>query len=313
VVKNRVPEKSQVDLAVSSGRQVMLVREWARRLVAQEQLPFVALLPLARSILDEVPPDSKLSQWLVLNGLLQAGPIEPATEAAEAAIFIEGLTAARVLAWALRDQTWSSGRLPQIVLAALFGDVGRLLASSTAAAGQRFRAKRTEWLDRNHPSIGAAILASVHRAPPALALLVGQHHERLDGRGFPGGLTARELHPDAPLLAAAFRFAAVCLAQGPRSDGEAGHVQAADRAARVLLCEAESGKWPVAFARLIAQHLVVAEVPVPSAGLAVGDISLDLAPTSDRGWRVDSGHGFQRTHADHNLRRATGCAEAGRS
>jgi hypothetical protein len=296
---------AQIRLCDTTARQASIVTEWGRRLVAQEKLAYQDLLPLFSRVLDEVGPESTLSRWIPLPGLPLASLVEARAGMADAAIFVEGVTAARVLVWALYNQVRESKRLPQLVLAALLGDVGRLLAASNASAGQRFRAKRTEWLDRHHPSIGAAILGTIRRAPVGLALLVGQHHERLDGGGFPRGLMPRDLFPDAATLAAAIRFAGICLAPVSGQEGEGGRQDAARNAARVLLSEAEWGLWPVDFARHISHRIALAETEAmetrsPAPRTAERGEGTTSAPLSgDRHWYVhDEEEGLQGTHRE---------------
>ncbi len=301
---------AQIMLCDATARQSSIVAESARRLVAQERLAYQDLLPLFRRVFDEVQPASMLSRCTPVSGLPLALLVESQTGSADAAIFVEGLTAARLLVWALHDQVRESRRLPQLVLAALMADVGRLLATSNASAGQRFRAKRTEWLERHHPSIGAAVLGTIRGAPVGLALLVGQHHERLDGGGFPRGLMPRDLFPDASILAAATRFAHICLAPDAEQNGEAVGENAAMRAAKVLLSEAEWGMWPVDFARHIFHRLALTEteppatVPVEAVTLpARTDESGEIPPvesfSGDRHWHLhDEEQGPPATHGE---------------
>jgi len=256
---------AQIMLCDATARQSSIVAESARRLVAQERLAYQDLLPLFRRVFDEVQPVSMLTRWTPVSGLPLATLVESQTGLPDVKNFVEGLTAARMLVWALHDQPRESRRLPLLVLAALLADVGRLLATSNASAGQRFRAKRSEWLERHHPSIGAAVLGTIRGAPVGLALLVGQHHERLDGGGFPRGLMPRDLFPDASILAAAIRFAHLCLATDTEQNGAAGRDNAALGAAKVLLSEAEWGMWPVDFARHVSHRLSLTETESTAA------------------------------------------------
>lgn len=52
-----------------------------------------------------------------------------------------------------------------------------------------------------HPQIGALLLRSLAQAPTAVWRAVGEHHERLDGSGYPGGLGAAQLSPLGQLIA----------------------------------------------------------------------------------------------------------------
>lgn len=88
---------------------------------------------------------------------------------------------------------------------------------------------------RMHPYLTERILS----APPTLALLgtlAGQHHERLDGTGYPRGLRAGLLSPSARILAAADAYQGMLEPRPHRDAYDA--AAAADR----LRAEAEAGR-----------------------------------------------------------------------
>ena len=60
--------------------------------------------------------------------------------------------------------------------------------------------------DPNHPGIGAAILDGLNDTPALLGLLIGSHHERWDGTGFPQRLTKGRLLREARWLGLVVRF-----------------------------------------------------------------------------------------------------------
>jgi HD-GYP domain-containing protein (c-di-GMP phosphodiesterase class II) len=86
--------------------------------------------------------------------------------------------------------------------AGLVHDLGRLGVPNTIwdKGGQLSRAE-TERV-RLHPYLTERVLAS-SAALSALAPLAVQHHERLDGSGYPGGLSGGALIPEGRVLAAA--------------------------------------------------------------------------------------------------------------
>jgi HD-GYP domain-containing protein (c-di-GMP phosphodiesterase class II) len=53
-----------------------------------------------------------------------------------------------------------------------------------------------------HPEIGSSILESI-QSPWPLARIVLEHHERLDGSGYPNGLTENEILLESRVLAVA--------------------------------------------------------------------------------------------------------------
>jgi HD-GYP domain-containing protein (c-di-GMP phosphodiesterase class II) len=57
-------------------------------------------------------------------------------------------------------------------------------------------------LIKSHPEVGYDILKGVE-FPWPVAQTVLQHHERLNGSGYPAGLTAQEIVPEARVLAVA--------------------------------------------------------------------------------------------------------------
>lgn len=304
---------AQIALCESTTRQAVILLDWAQRLIAQEHVRYQELLPLFGRICDEMQPVSTLDRIAPLTGLPLAALVVSSAGENDAAVFIAGLTAARVLTWTLHDQPGVSERLSHIVLAALLEDVGRLMATSAVSAGRRFLAKRTAWLNRHHPSIGAAILGTIRGAPVGLGLMVSQHHERLDGGGYPRGLMPRDLHPDSAVLAAASRFAGICVEVDAQSQIANATGNVAIGAARKLLAEAEWGMWSVDFARRLSQRLERSEEhtgtktrPIPQANPESTGNDLEPATTgSSTGDANRQLHSRERhlqgTHTEINL------------
>lgn len=97
---------------------------------------------------------------------------------------------------------WSSSAGKTVERAALVQDIGRLgIASSTWEKPGTYT--DADWDDvRLHPYYSGRILSRANDLRP-LARLAGLHHERLDGSGYPLGVTGEALGEDARLLAAA--------------------------------------------------------------------------------------------------------------
>lgn len=67
-----------------------------------------------------------------------------------------------------------------------------------------------EWLHiHRHPGYSADLIEQAHGLRPDIAIAVYQHHERLDGSGYPHGRGGMFLHPLARIAAVADTFAAV--------------------------------------------------------------------------------------------------------
>lgn len=89
-----------------------------------------------------------------------------------------------------------------IHLGAHLHDVGKL-AVPPEWLRRPGRLSRHEFnLIKAHPGIGGRIVRETH-LDPAVADLVAQHHERLDGSGYPEGLSNGTLMPEAMLVAVA--------------------------------------------------------------------------------------------------------------
>ncbi len=270
---------SQVALFSSTARDTALLAEWGRRIVAQETVRFHALLPLVDRVCDEVRRTPVLRAFTPVSGLALTAVVESQTAGSDAATFVEGLTTARVLAWSLGDDCRLSDRLPLLVLAGMFQDVGKLsIAARRAAAPQR--AEEARWLDHQHPAIGAALFGSVRGVPAELSVIMAQHHEQLDGNGFPRSLIAAEMLPEAAILATATRFAELCLEQG--RGAETAFDYAKTRAAQLLVAEAEWGRWRLDFARHIADR-VASERPDDAPFPIAADAPFPAAPSDDAG------------------------------
>jgi len=101
-----------------------------------------------------------------------------------------------------RKMGWDEDGLQALHVASLVHDVGKISIPAEILA-KPTRLTPTEWaLIREHPETGHAILKDVpFRWPIAEAVL--QHHERLDGSGYPRGLRGDEILPGARILAVA--------------------------------------------------------------------------------------------------------------
>lgn len=66
-----------------------------------------------------------------------------------------------------------------------------------------------EWqMIKNHPTAGKTILSQIS-GMDTVGMIVGQHHERYDGKGYPDGISGEEIHPLASLLSLADSFDAM--------------------------------------------------------------------------------------------------------
>jgi PAS domain S-box-containing protein/putative nucleotidyltransferase with HDIG domain len=97
---------------------------------------------------------------------------------------------------------WGAERIAALHTGALLHDLGKIVvpAEILAKPGKLSEAEFT--LIRQHAASGAEILADIDFEGDVAAMAL-QHHERLDGSGYPAGLKDGEILPEARILAVA--------------------------------------------------------------------------------------------------------------
>ena len=104
----------------------------------------------------------------------------------------------------LSDET-----LEGIRTAATFHDIGKILLPAEILSRPSKLSEADFHLIKTHPQTGYDILKEVE-FPWPVARIVWQHHERLDGSGYPLGLKGEEILPEARVLAVADVVEAMC-------------------------------------------------------------------------------------------------------
>ena len=99
-------------------------------------------------------------------------------------------------------------RVQLVRRAALLHDIGKLSVSN-AILDKRSVLSASEWKAvHQHPTITRLILERV-RSFREMAVIAGEHHEKLDGSGYPDRLTARDLSRESRIIAVADVFGAL--------------------------------------------------------------------------------------------------------
>ncbi len=75
--------------------------------------------------------------------------------------------------------------------------------------------KPTPGLRLLHPEMGSQLMASFLNAGPLLVEIIAQHHERLDGSGFPKGLGGEDLSLLTRIVMVADHYDELCNASNP--------------------------------------------------------------------------------------------------
>ena len=97
---------------------------------------------------------------------------------------------------------WADQKIESIRTAALLHDIGKI-AVPVEILSKPGRLNETEMcLIRQHAAAGADIVAGIDFAGD-VSEMIRQHHERLDGSGYPAGLKGDDILPEARIIAVA--------------------------------------------------------------------------------------------------------------
>lgn len=98
--------------------------------------------------------------------------------------------------------------LERLRLAALVHDLGKIgIADDVLMKPEELTPAERQHVEQ-HPRIAAEILRHLHGAE-AVSRIVASHHERIDGSGYPAGLRAPEILPEALVLSVADVYCAL--------------------------------------------------------------------------------------------------------
>lgn len=108
-----------------------------------------------------------------------------------------------------RELGWSEEEVEGIQIAGYLHDIGKLIVDRDIInAPYRIDAKNSSELNR-HPNAGYEILAPIRHPYADIPLMAKHHHERLDGRGYPDGLTDKQIPMGAKIVSLADSFDAM--------------------------------------------------------------------------------------------------------
>ncbi len=96
------------------------------------------------------------------------------------------------------------GSLDRLIVASFFHDIGELYIDPALHKERINPYNAEEWRQMAaHPAIGHAVLKNMSGIAPVVAELVLEHHERLDGGGYPQGRTKSTISEEGHVLAVA--------------------------------------------------------------------------------------------------------------
>ena len=205
------------DQPVSSALQRKLLDRQLRNplescLLAEDGVNAHQLVQLIAQVLESPVP---LATWLRPHAsrLLQEAanlPIHPvaqllltAGQASRPEAFAHAVQAMALSGALMLDHGGGTAEVRVAMLAGLLHDLGEIYidpAHSEADADRTLDFTSYQQLVV-HPHVGQLLLAQLTNYPPTLSRAVGEHHERLDGSGYPKGLQRDAISPLGRLLA----------------------------------------------------------------------------------------------------------------
>jgi putative nucleotidyltransferase with HDIG domain len=109
---------------------------------------------------------------------------------------------ARLTAAMARELGWPEDRIEGVRLGASIHDIGKIRVPAEILSRPGLLSPEEMALIRTHPAAGYEVLREVE-LPWPVAQMILQHHERLDGSGYPQGLKGGDILEEARLLAVA--------------------------------------------------------------------------------------------------------------
>lgn len=107
-----------------------------------------------------------------------------------------------------REMGLSSEEVRQILYAAILHDIGKIGVSGDILRKPGALSEEERDFVKKHPEIGAGIISSI-RVLKEIVPIVLYHHERFDGKGYPGGKKGEEIPLGARIIAVADAFDAM--------------------------------------------------------------------------------------------------------
>lgn len=108
-----------------------------------------------------------------------------------------------------KEMGYSFEDIRLIGIGAMLHDIGKLLVPSEILTKQAALTEEEYELMKEHTRYGFDLLRNLHSISLLVAHCAFQHHERLDGSGYPRGLVEFEIHPFAKIIAVADVFDAL--------------------------------------------------------------------------------------------------------
>ncbi len=109
---------------------------------------------------------------------------------------------ARLACAIAREMSMDDSTVQCLNIAGILHDIGKIYVPAEILSKPTLLTKAEFAIVKEHPSMGAEILSPIE-FPWAVAKIILQHHERIDGSGYPKGIKEKEILLEAKILAVA--------------------------------------------------------------------------------------------------------------
>jgi putative nucleotidyltransferase with HDIG domain len=117
-------------------------------------------------------------------------------------VFMHGKRVAKLACAIAKELKYCPNGIEQIRLAAIIHDIGKIQLPVEIINKPGVLDVKEIAITRKHPELGYCLLEGVN-SDNVVADVVLQHHERLDGSGYPFGLRAKDINPVTRIIAVA--------------------------------------------------------------------------------------------------------------
>ncbi|MCA9040945.1 MAG: HD domain-containing protein [Planctomycetaceae bacterium] len=158
-----------------------------------------ALLFLTNRVIEDVNQAEKLLEILPVSQHLAIQWTDHSLH--EQYPFINGVMVARLMAYLIPRFPHGSHYVEQLTAAALLHDTGLLSLLYGYQKNAKDLAVNNPIAFKKHPSYSAVVAGVFKRMPATFSMVISQHHERLNGTGYPDRLIDRSLSPLSRMMA----------------------------------------------------------------------------------------------------------------
>lgn len=124
-------------------------------------------------------------------------------------IMQHAVTSTVLFSLVLRADGYEEPRIVKLAVGALFRDLGMAMLPASILAKKGALSEKEFAEVKKHPGTSATLLKKANTVENETIMLVLQHHERWDGRGYPNGFQADEIVPEAQVLSICDAFDAM--------------------------------------------------------------------------------------------------------